>query len=116
MILVIGGYGAGKTDFVYTLGYRAGEISDSALSPLPVIKNIQNIVAAMPGETDALFEALRGKDVLVCNEIGCGIVPIDNDERRVREETGRLCIRLAQTATAVIRVQCGIPVVIKGAL
>lgn len=45
--------------------------------------------------------------VLVTDEIGCGIVPADAFERLYREETGRLCCRIAGEAEEVWRVCCG---------
>ena len=51
--------------------------------------------------------------VIVCDEIGLGIVPLDGFERRWREETGRALCILAEGAERVIRVYCGIPQVIK---
>ncbi len=51
--------------------------------------------------------------VLVCDEIGCGVVPIDAFEREYRETTGRICCALAGKAEQVIRVCCGIGTIIK---
>lgn len=46
--------------------------------------------------------------ILICDEIGNGIVPMDAFERTYREQTGRILIRLAQKADEVVRVLCGI--------
>ena len=51
--------------------------------------------------------------VLVANELGCGIVPMDPFERQFREAFGRLCCRLAQEAKEVHRVICGLGTVIR---
>ena len=51
--------------------------------------------------------------IIISDEIGNGIVPMDKDERRYREETGRLLCKIAQRADCVERVVCGIPVRIK---
>ena len=51
--------------------------------------------------------------VIVCDEIGLGIVPLDRFERVWREETGRALCILAEAAERVTRVYCGIPQVIK---
>ena len=51
--------------------------------------------------------------VVVCDEIGLGIVPLDPFERRWREATGRALCILAEGAERVTRVYCGIPQVIK---
>ena len=62
-----------------------------------------------PVTEQLLEELLAGpKDrVLVTDEIGCGIVPADAFERLYREETGRLCCRIAGEAEEVWRVCCG---------
>ena len=51
--------------------------------------------------------------LLVTDEIGCGVVPIDPVERQWREETGRLCCLLAQRAQRVERIFCGIAMTLK---
>ena len=52
--------------------------------------------------------------VITCDEIGCGIVPIDRADENWREAVGRLCCALAQKADAVVRVIAGVPQFIKG--
>lgn len=52
--------------------------------------------------------------LIVTDEIGYGIVPIVKEERLWREQTGRVCCRLAAQAETVVRVVAGIPTVIKG--
>ena len=51
--------------------------------------------------------------VIISDEIGCGIVPMDAMERRIREETGRILCKVAERADGVERITCGIPVKIK---
>ena len=64
---------------------------------------------------DELLPQLRGK-IVICDELGCGVVPIDRSLEDWREFTGRLCCDLAAEADLVIRVTAGIPQVIKGKL
>lgn len=45
--------------------------------------------------------------IIITDEIGCGIVPVDKEERDYREIHGRICCRLAQEADEVVRVYCG---------
>ena len=52
--------------------------------------------------------------VIITDEIGYGLVPIDAFERSYREETGRICTRLAAFSERVDRVVCGIGLPIKG--
>ncbi|MDE6764071.1 MAG: bifunctional adenosylcobinamide kinase/adenosylcobinamide-phosphate guanylyltransferase [Oscillospiraceae bacterium] len=54
------------------------------------------------------------KAVIIINEIGCGIIPIEKSERIWREQTGRAGCIVAEKASAVIRICCGIPTIIKG--
>ena len=52
--------------------------------------------------------------VLTCDEIGGGIVPLDGEERRWREETGRaLGILTDDPATRLVRVWYGLGEVLK---
>ncbi len=46
--------------------------------------------------------------IIISDEIGNGIVPIDSFEREYREKTGRILIELASQAEEVIRVICKI--------
>ncbi len=46
--------------------------------------------------------------IIISDEIGNGIVPIDPFEREYREKTGRILIQLASKADEVVRVICGI--------
>lgn len=60
-------------------------------------------------EVDAMeFVEKHPEVILICDEIGNGIVPVDAFERTYREQTGRILIRLAQKADEVVRVLCGI--------
>ena len=65
---------------------------------------------------DDLAEELIRKNpelILITDEIGYGIVPVDRMEREYREQTGRVCTRLAAYSEKVYRVMCGIGQVIK---
>ena len=50
----------------------------------------------------------EGEWVLIADEIGNGIVPLDENDRTWREVCGRIMIELAKDATEVHRVVCGI--------
>ena len=52
--------------------------------------------------------------VLVSDEVGYGVVPVDRTDRLYREAVGRVCTQLAAFSTRVTRVVCGIGSVIKG--
>lgn len=46
--------------------------------------------------------------IIICDEIGNGIVPIDPFERAYRERMGRILVQLAKRAEEVERIICGI--------
>ena len=113
MILVVGPAASGKLEYVRSLGYGDAQIADGRMGPEPVIANLQAIVAADPQGAPALLDELAAKELVTCDEVGSGIIPLDAREREVREATGRLCIELAQRAEQVVRLVAGIPTRIK---
>ncbi|WP_334136553.1 bifunctional adenosylcobinamide kinase/adenosylcobinamide-phosphate guanylyltransferase, partial [Muricomes intestini] len=52
--------------------------------------------------------------IIVTDEIGYGLVPIDAFERRYRELTGRICTEVAAYSCRVDRVVCGVGMPLKG--
>ena len=63
-----------------------------------------------------MADELAEEKIVISTETGCGIVPVDKEERILREHIGRLNCLLAEKAETVVRVFCGIPVVLKGSL
>lgn len=61
----------------------------------------------------SLLPRLMGK-IVICDEIGCGIVPLSKEEDAWRESVGRICCEIAARADLVVRVSMGIPQVIRG--
>ena len=116
MLLIVGGEGSGKKTFAQTLGYTDNDIADALLDERPVLYHLERMVFADPACTDVLLPTLAEKEVVICNEVGSGVIPADRTERIGREATGRLCVLLAQRATCVVRMVSGIPTVIKGEL
>ena len=114
MVLVLGGAGAGKRDYAKSMGYEEKDFSSDPNDGKPVLYGLETIVRQDPGVTEALFDMLCRKEVVLCAEVGSGVIPLDREDRVYRESVGRLCVRLAKEATAVVRVIAGIPVVIKG--
>lgn len=51
--------------------------------------------------------------IVVSNELGYGVVPVEAFDRRYREKVGRICTRLATFSDKVYRVVCGRGQVIK---
>ena len=76
MILVVGGRGAGKRAFVEKqLGYAPRQISDDPAEETPVLYALEALEPLPP------LEALLRREVVVCQEVGCGVVPMDRRER-----------------------------------
>ena len=114
MILVIGARASGKRSYVESLGYAPQDIADGVLDEKPVLYNLQDLTLPDPEGAPALYDRLLEKQVVVCDEVGSGVIPIDKGQRLGREATGRLCCRLAAQAEKVVRLVCGVPQVIKG--
>ena len=51
--------------------------------------------------------------IIIADEIGCGVVPVEKSDRDLRELCGRLNCMLAERADKVVRVVCGRGRVIK---
>lgn len=72
--------------------------------------------ADMQAASRALVDRLQqvtGPVVLVTNEVGMGIVPMNALARRFRDHTGFLSQRIAEVADRVVLTVAGIPMVIK---
>jgi adenosyl cobinamide kinase/adenosyl cobinamide phosphate guanylyltransferase len=124
MIFITGGLGAGKYERVLDLGYRPEEIfqggadDPATLTDCRVLYKLNQLVRRLMQQDLEIEKALSGLslhrlDVVVCDEVGCGVVPADPQERQYREEVGRAACRLAGEAERVERMVCGIPVVIR---
>lgn len=127
MILIIGGAYSGKTEFaMHSFSLSETDILDGAeCTPeqaysCRAMKNFQLFVRRYGTESGAgLAERLYAENpdiVVISNEIGSGIIPIEKSDRIWREETGRACCAIAGRSVAVVRMCCGIPTVIKGEL
>lgn len=114
MTLVVGGVASGKRSYAQSLGYSPAEMSASPEDDKPVLYDLQEFAAGIQEITPELLEALCRKQVILCNEVGSGVIPLDRRERDARVLTGALCVHLAQRAERVVRLVCGIPTVLKG--
>ena len=88
MILIIGAEASGKREFAKGLGYAEKDFADAALDEKRVVYNVQNIVFDDPDRVEALYNELIKKDVVICNEVGSGIIPVDRTTRLGREAAG----------------------------
>ncbi len=123
MKLIIGGIGSGKLGYAANLaGIRPEEAAldfDGAKDAKVFFGLHRCVREAMEAGDDpdvlvADLVAANPEVIVVSDEIGCGIVPLDPFERRWREKVGRICCRLAEEADMVVRMDCGCPQVIKG--
>lgn len=128
MILVTGGAFQGKKEYVTkTFGILKEEMADGQTCEWQQIRSCSCLFhfhllikrMMQNGEDTAdLCEILMEENpklIVVTNELGCGIVPMDPFERQYREQCGRICCNLAKEAKEVHRVVCGIGQVIKRA-
>ena len=107
MRLIIGGAHQGKARYAgekygcHTDGYelKVRRWLEAGLDPLAETEN---------------FLAENPDAVIVMDEIGCGIIPLEKPARLWREAVGRVGCLLAERAETVERVVCGIPIKIKG--
>ena len=116
MLLIIGGEASGKRSFAKALGYTDDMMADAVLDGRPCIFHLEKLVMASPEKADGLLPALLEKELIICCEVGSGVIPVDRKLRECREAVGRLCIQLAARADCVVRTVSGIPTVIKGSL
>ena len=109
MIFITGPLFSGKRTY-------ARHLLGGELDPARVAWDVQDF-AASHSEADlpSLADDLAARyEVVIATEVGGGVVPIDPVERRNRERAGRLACLLAERATQVVRLCCGIPQVLKG--
>ena len=111
MILVVGGMASGKRSYVESLGFASSSFDEGVLGSALVLYGLEDILRA-GALSDDQFEVLCTKDVVVCTEVGSGVVPMDKQERVWRELVGRTTATLAARATCVVRMVCGIPQVL----
>ena len=110
MIFVTGPMFSGKREYIKS----ALNLSDEELAKRAVW-NVEELVSEKAVTLEALADELASKEIVIADEIGCGLVPLDASEREKRERAGRLACMLAERADKVIRVVCGCPQVLKGA-
>ena len=113
MILIIGGAGQGKLDYVLQkTGYTPDQVAHTPeeAKTKPIFDDLEQ----WPHLDEEELLTANPNLILICDEVGCGVVPIDPDQRAWREDVGRLCCRLAKRAERVERIFCGLPMVLKG--
>lgn len=119
MILIIGGAYQGKLDFakiafaipeaeVYTC---TGTQIDFSRRCIYRIEEFTYACVQRGIEPKDYFQARHGQwqdSILICQDIFCGVVPMEPVQREWRQATGRLCQYLAGQAGQVSRIFCGL--------
>lgn len=126
MKMIVGGAYQGKLEYARKLtGYKTEEFADGSCCDLEEIFKVRGITnfhlyvkrCLETGESwERLAKTVAEKNpelVIVTNELGYGVVPCDPADRRWREAVGRVCTALARESSQVIRVVCGIGMVLK---
>lgn len=124
MEMIIGGAFQGKGDFAKSnhpdIKWQQGEsLDESGLLSAEGVLDFQEYIRAElknGHDVSGLAEKMIEKNpdvILVSQEIGYGVVPMDAFERAYREAVGRVCTKLAAYSKKVTRVVCGIGTVIK---
>ncbi|MCI8730554.1 MAG: adenosylcobinamide kinase [Lachnospiraceae bacterium] len=126
MELIIGGAYQGKWEYAKKLFPQAVWVSgeNCTLEELLAAEGVYDFhnflgrQMEQGADLEKLPELILEKNpglVIVSDEVGYGVVPIDAGDRAFREAVGRVCCELAARAQRVHRVVCGIGTVIKDA-
>ena len=108
MIFITGPLWSGKRDFACRLlGCTREELAARA------VWDVQELAAGCR-DLEALADRLAAHEAVILTEEGGGVVPADPAQRAARESAGRLACLLAERAGCVVRVFCGLPLVLKG--
>lgn len=104
MTLVIGGAHQGQREFALAW-----------FSESDILFDLHELLRDASRE-EAVLARARAAACVTCDEVGSGVIPMGADQREWRERVGHACQRLAREADCVVRMYCGIPMALKGAL
>lgn len=121
MMLVIGGKACGKEDWArQTLQADPVACTPEQAITAPAILDFHETVRALiadGADIEQYIARLCSRNpnaVVLCDEVGMGVIPLLQEERLWREAVGRACCLLQKECAQVVRVVCGIPIYIKG--
>ena len=125
MDLIIGGAYQGKTDWARAQYHLTDEdiyVCENDVRPdlsRPCVTHLEHFALSClrrgeePAEVLLKNKKLWEKSVLICNDINCGIVPMEAETRAWREACGRMLNALSSQAEHVYRIFCGLPLELK---
>lgn len=102
-----------------TFGFSSCDFSSTLFADVPVFYGLEGCLLEeleqnlKKNQESAIFSYLQEREVVICQEMGCGLLSMDERERRQQEAVARLCCRLTEVASAVYRVQMGLGMQIK---
>ena len=125
MELYFGGAYQGKLDYVCGRKNIVKELCGNAEDTMSNIyseddKYIKNKICNNNKDgkcTDTLIDTIYAGNpsiIIICDEIGSGIVPLEKEDRIYRETVGRMLCRAVKKADRVERIACGIGQCLKG--
>ena len=104
-VYVTGSMASGKREYVLnTLG----------IPEIEAAFEVQELLREKPNmDVAALAEKLSGYQAITQTEVGAGVIPLSASDREWRERAGRLACLLASRADIVVRMVCGVPIIVK---
>ena len=108
MIFITGGTAQGKREFAKMYFPEAMVMPAYQIAIEKYVREGKDPVE----QTDAMLQ-INPELVIIMSEMGCGMEPESQSDRRLRSEVGRVGCYLANAATEVYRVIAGIGVRIK---
>ena len=132
--LYIGGRGQGKLAFVMHRHpelrvhdvYNCADGMNFGGYPYPVLYRLQELfrLQSQIRDNPIAYEHLTQKildyltahpqTIVIADEVGAGVIPAEPSEIHFREASGRALCRIAERASCVTRLVCGIPQQLKG--
>ena len=125
MRLILGGAYQGKLDYAMAHANPAASVFQGTETEpeIDFAKDVINslhrtVLAQLRGGLNPLaymenhLEELKSKTI-ICDDISCGVVPVDREMRLWRETVGRVLVSLSGQADEVIRVFYGLGTKIK---
>ena len=126
MHLILGGRGQGKFEYAVGLCSEKAVVADLGKTKLKdaisadiisgIHMGVRNLLALNedPVKIYTEYIDLFKDKILIGDEIGSGIVPVDSFDRKWRDETGRVYVLLSNNAERVDRMWAGCVQKLKG--